>query len=480
MGMATETGMVMATRNTSPEEITITRRLYRSGESEYLIDGKTARLRDIQDLFMGTGLGPESYAIIEQGRIGRFFPTSPPTAAPSSKKPRHRQVQNAQAPGRSKKLESAKQNLARVFDILEEVGRQVNSLKRQASKAKRYEELRTEMVTFLRQAVAGRFRMLEGEAARMALDLSQAQGLFAQISEQLHQKEGEHTRIQETCYRTEAELTAARARVAELNLESERTRGRLELQAKQIGAIGERLAANETETQDLETHRQQQQAEFDTHRDDRPTGTRQRVSAREFASENRRARRSPERSAGARTRTRGRPHARAAIARGSLDAAQSSSADRRIPVCDRAGFRARPQGRRESASKDTSGPLDQVKAELSSFRRSNWSWNRWPTVSFARVEEDLKTRQAAVAASRQGLEEARSTLSRQKARRESLEEILSHRAYTTESVKRLFTAIEHGQVSGFKPAGVLADFVRSHRSSLGNARAGTFLHEWNT
>src|SRR5581483_3202954 len=51
-------------------EITITRRLYRSGESEYLINGRAARLRDIQDLFMGTGLGPESYAIIEQGRIG--------------------------------------------------------------------------------------------------------------------------------------------------------------------------------------------------------------------------------------------------------------------------------------------------------------------------------------------------------------------------------------------------------------------------
>ena len=113
------------------------------------------------------------------------------------------------------------------------------------------------MVTFLRQAVAGRFRMLEGDAARMALDLSQAQGLFTEISGQLQEKEGEHTRIQETCYRTEAELTAARARVAELNLESERTRGRLELQAKQIGAIDERLAANETETQDLETRRQQ-------------------------------------------------------------------------------------------------------------------------------------------------------------------------------------------------------------------------------
>src|SRR5205807_6121834 len=58
-------------------EITITRRLYRSGESEYLIDGRPARLRDIQELFMGSGLGPESYAIIEQGRIGQILSSKP-------------------------------------------------------------------------------------------------------------------------------------------------------------------------------------------------------------------------------------------------------------------------------------------------------------------------------------------------------------------------------------------------------------------
>ncbi len=92
-------------------EITITRRLYRSGESEYLINGKTSRLRDIQDLFLGTGLGPESYAIIEQGRIGQIL----------SNKPQDRRAVIEEAAGITKfktrkrlaeaKLESAKQNL---------------------------------------------------------------------------------------------------------------------------------------------------------------------------------------------------------------------------------------------------------------------------------------------------------------------------------------------------------------------------------
>jgi len=185
------------------DDIVITRRLYRSGESEYLINGRAARLRDIQDLFSGTGLGPESYAIIEQGRIGQIL----------SNKPADRRAVIEEAAGIGKyktrkrlaeaKLESSKQNLSRVFDILEEVGRQANSLKRQASKARRYEELRTEMVAHLRQAVSGRFRMLEREAAKLALDLNQAQAGFQALSGQVLEKEREHTATQESCYRTE-------------------------------------------------------------------------------------------------------------------------------------------------------------------------------------------------------------------------------------------------------------------------------------
>ena len=123
---------------------------------------------------MGTGLGPESYAIIEQGRIGQIL----------SSKPQDRRAVIEEAAGITKyktrkrlaeaKLESAKQNLARVFDILEEVTRQVNSLKRQAAKAKRYGELKVEMEARLRVALAGKFRLLERDAAKSALDLNLA------------------------------------------------------------------------------------------------------------------------------------------------------------------------------------------------------------------------------------------------------------------------------------------------------------------
>jgi chromosome segregation protein len=458
-----------------PADITITRRLYRSGESEYLIDGKSARLRDIQDLFMGTGLGPESYAIIEQGRIGQIL----------SNKPADRRAIIEEAAGIGKyktrkrlaeaKLESSKQNLSRVFDILEEVGRQVNSLKRQASKARRWEELRTEMLALLRQAVSGRFRMLEREAARLALDLSLAQGSFQELSAQLQEKECEHTSVQESCYRTEADLTAARARVAELNVEAERTRGRLELQAKQIGGIDERLSTGEAETQDLEARLQRERAELNIHAetmallDAESSSIRERLQAK-----------TSERDAiqnDLRERERGLETSRTRVLQLLGEAStlrnQLVQIDEYLAAIERDSARSRKE--EEGASADLTR-LEQVKDDLS----RKLSARQLELESLAdrrkRVEEEVKERQARILAARQHLEEVRGTLSRQKARRDSLDEILSHRAYTTESVKRLFTAIEHGQVDGFKPAGVLADFVEVLDPAWEKA-CETFLHE---
>ena len=150
-------------------EIAVTRRLFRSGESEYLLNGKLCRLRDIQDIFMGTGLGPESYALIEQGRIGQIL----------SSKPTDRRNIIEEAAGITKfktrkrlaeaRLADAKQNLARINDIFDEVTRQMNSLKRQAAKAERYAKLRDEMRGKLRIVLASRFTELEAQAARWKL-----------------------------------------------------------------------------------------------------------------------------------------------------------------------------------------------------------------------------------------------------------------------------------------------------------------------
>ncbi len=207
-------------------EITITRRLFRSGESEYLIDGRQARLRDIRDIFMGSGLGPESYAIIEQGRIGQIL----------SSKPQDRRSVIEEAAGITKyksrrrlaeaKLESSKQNLARVFDILEEVTRQVNSLKRQASKAKRYQELKGELEGQLRTVLAGRYVALKAEIERASAALEAASAELKDLTILATDNDAERQKAQEVFYALEAGLTEARQQLAEMNLETERTKAR--------------------------------------------------------------------------------------------------------------------------------------------------------------------------------------------------------------------------------------------------------------
>ncbi len=440
------------------EEITITRRLYRSGESEYLINGKSARLRDIQDLFSGTGLGPESYAIIEQGRIGQIL----------SNKPADRRaiIEEAAGVGKYKtrkrlaeaKLESARQNLSRVFDILEEVSRQANSLKRQAAKARRYQELRTEMLAHLRQAVSGRYKMLEREAAKLALDLNQAQSTFQGLSAQVQEREREQTATQESCYRTDAALTAARGQVAELNLASERTRGRLELQAKQIGSIEERLAAGESETLALETRQQREQTELEVHAQALAQLEAESVVVRENLQGKTAERDGLQNNL--RERERGIEASRQQVLRLLGEAStlrnQLAQIDEYLAAMDRDATRSR---REEEAASADLARMEQVKAELSAKLGARQMELESIGSQRRRVEEDIKERQARTVATRHKLEEARGTLSRQKARKDSLEEILSHRAYTTDSVKRLFTAIERGQIQGFKPSGVLADFV---------------------
>ncbi|HAJ56672.1 MAG TPA: hypothetical protein DCL35_02755 [Candidatus Omnitrophica bacterium] len=123
------------------EEVTISRRLFRSGESEYLINNNVVRLKDINELLMGTGIGAESYSLVEQGKIDLVI----------SSKPEDRRLVFDEATGVSrykakkkeamKKLEETDNNLLRVNDIIMEVKRQIGSIERQASKARRYKEV---------------------------------------------------------------------------------------------------------------------------------------------------------------------------------------------------------------------------------------------------------------------------------------------------------------------------------------------------
>jgi chromosome segregation protein len=457
-----------------PSEVTITRRLFRSGESEYLVDGKSARLRDIQDLFIGTGLGPESYAIIEQGRIGQIL----------SNRPQDRRAIIEEAAGVSKfktkkrlaeaKLEGAKQNLARVFDILEEVGRQVNSLKRQASKARRYEELKSEMVAQLRKSLTGRYRMLEREAAKTALDLNLANTEFQNLSNQVAEREKEHVELQESCYRNDASLTQARQQLAALQLEQERTRGKLDSQAQQIGAIDDRLSQGESEAQELERRQAQFQQELETHLESLASLESQTESARE-----RLAVKSAERERiqqdlqdRAKTLETGRQSVLRLLGEASALKNQLAQIAEYLSGIERDSARCHRE--EETATQDLQR-LESVKTDLSRQMAARQMELESTADRKRAVEEELGVRKAHAAEARQNLDHLRTEASRLKARKDSLEEILSHRAYTTESVKRLFTAIEHGEADNFRPAGVLADFIEVEPAY--EKATEDFLHE---
>src|SRR5947199_3733072 len=228
-------------------EIVVTRRLFRSGDSEYLLNGKLCRLRDIQELFMGTGLGPESYALIEQGRIGQIL----------SSRPTDRRAIIEEAAGITKfktkkrlaeaRLEDAKQNLSRVNDIFEEVTRQMNSLKRQASKAERYARLRDEMRAKLRVVLASKFAQLDQESAELDAQITSLSEEMRQKGEMVQLLEAEHAERTQRGYGIEGEIRENGERLNEIKLETDRAQAQRRHNEERCTELVQRVASSEAE-----------------------------------------------------------------------------------------------------------------------------------------------------------------------------------------------------------------------------------------
>jgi len=179
------------------DEVTVTRRLYRSGESEYLLNRTPVRLKDINELFMGTGIGTSAYSLIEQGRIGQIL----------SSKPEDRREVFEEASGITKykskrrealrRLDDTEQNLTRINDIIQEVKRQINSIERQARKAERYKE-----------------RYEELKDAELKLSRIELEALNQRLSHSSENQDGFKTKESAL----NSELDKARAELSELNV----------------------------------------------------------------------------------------------------------------------------------------------------------------------------------------------------------------------------------------------------------------------
>jgi chromosome segregation protein len=247
-------------------DVELSRRLYRSGESEYLIDGEVVRLKDVQDLLMDAGLGIKAYAVIEQGKIGQIL----------SARPTDRRQLIEEAAGVTKyksrrraaelKLEAAQQNLTRVDDIIFEVEKQRGALKRQAAKARRYKRLREELRRWEKVQFANRYRLLgqaiEAARAKLADARARETAAAAHVAEVETTLERLRLELTDADARTTAAREAAHAR--ELSI------GRLQQQAAFDKQQGETLAASaaaiEMEIAGLEARREPARMELDERR----------------------------------------------------------------------------------------------------------------------------------------------------------------------------------------------------------------------
>ncbi len=239
-GMAEVSLQVNGINGGSPT--TVTRRLYRSGESDYLINRASCRLKDVKDIFLDTGLELKSYAIFEQGNISRIINSKPEdrrflieeVAGVVKYK-----IRRGEAEG---KLETSRQNLQRIADIIGEVKRQINSLDRQAKKAERYKRLAEELKGIeLRQArkdylglsaaleeLTASLAALREKDAALRARLSELEDTHAQRRIALADKEKTAGSLNDALQALQREIAAKEREAAVLDTEKEALRQNLE------------------------------------------------------------------------------------------------------------------------------------------------------------------------------------------------------------------------------------------------------------
>src|SRR5437899_113265 len=220
-------------------EVSVARRLYRTGESEYLLNRQPTRLRDILDLFAGTGANPRAYSVMDQDKLNHVL----------TAKPHDRRVFIEEAAGIARykqqrnetqgKLDAARQNLVRVRDVMDEVRRQLASLERQAKKAQQYKTLQTEKRDLSLALVAADYAGLAGEGERLAAELVRVRDGEQGARTRLASLAAREARAREALQESEHRLSDLRQAVAKVQGELERLLERREQMGVQIRELGE-------------------------------------------------------------------------------------------------------------------------------------------------------------------------------------------------------------------------------------------------
>jgi chromosome segregation protein len=441
-----------------PGEVVISRRLYRSGQSEYLINGRVARLRDIQEMFMGVGLGPDSYAIIEQGRIGLIL----------SSKPHERRAIIEEAAGVTKfktkkrlaeaKLESSKVNLSRVNDIVVEVEKQLGSLKRQAAKARRYSEIRDQMRGIVRQMLAGKARELDGEAERVARRLEELSASETQHAQAIQQQEGEQDVLNQRIYELDAEIRQNQNHLNLTALEVDRSENRIafnrqrgEELAGRGGQVATEIAQATAQAAEWESRNAAQQQSVVLLREESGVLT-ARVAELAATAESRAA--------------------QIHESEGRIDALRQSATEAGESLLRVHG----EQKQAEEALVHQSAGLRKLESNEAQLLESSieirdgaeraaleWETANGHLGALNQKSAALQTRMAALREERETAtkqaDALRDSLAGVRARHATLTQVLNDRSYTADAVQKLFAANERGGGHDFHAVGVLADYA---------------------
>jgi chromosome segregation protein len=237
-------------------EVEVTRRLYRSGDSEYLIDGQACRLRDVHELLMDTGLGAKAYAIIEQGKIGLILSSRPTdrrqlieeAAGVTKYKSRRRSAEL--------KLEAAQLNLTRIDDIVFEVEKQRGMLKRQAGRARRYRKLRDELRRWEKALFARKYRQLAEANESVRGRLSDARARETAAAGRVAEIEADLGRLRIELVEMESRATATRELAHARELAINRQEQQIAFDREQIQMLGGRRTVVAAEVDTLDARRE--------------------------------------------------------------------------------------------------------------------------------------------------------------------------------------------------------------------------------
>jgi chromosome segregation protein len=437
-------------------EIVVTRRLFRSGDSEYLLNGKLCRLRDIQELFMGTGLGPESYALIEQGRIGQIL----------SSRPTDRRAILEEAAGITKfktkkrlaeaRLEAAKLNLARVNDIFDEVTRQMNSLKRQASKAERYARLRDEMRAKLRIVLASKFTAIEQESTEIDAQLNALAEEMQHRSEAVQQLEAEHTDRTQRGYAIDTELRENRDRISQIAIEIDRAQARRRHNEERCAELLTRSATAEAELAQAQQRLTALEAERESNRQVLESAAAHLAAAQSdlILCQQDAAAVSTRLAEIERQQEESRISIFDTVSAASRLRNQLAQAEERLAGIDREARRLEEEITNANVQVDAfGGQRGQLALEFETVtQRVNGI-----TEEIVQLRRLIESKKREETQAKTNLDTLRAEYATMLGKKSSLEAVIAEHGYSTESVRRLFqSGVMQG---GLAPAGVLADFL---------------------